>query len=271
MKYFSSRKDKTKSTIQWKSLEYHPNYFSLLHQKSFSPIFSRDNTHFSEGLFPMSGTFAEMTKLILPQHANPLGITFGGQILQWMEQLASISATKLLQTLPYPVCLLTLSMDSVSFLKPSKVGSILHLKSLVTRVFNTSLEVHVSVELYNVNICSTDTPHHDAEDVITNDAWISFMILEAPVPSKALPAHTRSSSSLPVAVTSEFDTLLNTFDLIPNGMSSQGVGKLARLRFPTKIPQVVPSTVEERLLSQGADIRKQARLLSKAYSLKILD
>lgn len=44
---------------------------------------------------PMDYTFAEVVELVMPQHANTLKITFGGQIMAWMETCALASANRL--------------------------------------------------------------------------------------------------------------------------------------------------------------------------------
>jgi acyl-CoA hydrolase len=44
---------------------------------------------------PMDYTFAEVVELVMPQHANTLSITFGGQIMAWMETCAMASANRL--------------------------------------------------------------------------------------------------------------------------------------------------------------------------------
>lgn len=43
----------------------------------------------------MDATFAEVVELVMPQHANTLSITFGGQIMAWMELCARVSANRL--------------------------------------------------------------------------------------------------------------------------------------------------------------------------------
>ena len=43
----------------------------------------------------MAATFAEVVELVMPQHANTLSITFGGQIIAWMEAAALASANRL--------------------------------------------------------------------------------------------------------------------------------------------------------------------------------
>lgn len=43
----------------------------------------------------MLSTYAEIIELVLPQHANTLQITFGGQIMEWMEYCAVVCALRL--------------------------------------------------------------------------------------------------------------------------------------------------------------------------------
>ncbi|WIA38284.1 hypothetical protein OEZ86_001624 [Tetradesmus obliquus] len=89
---------------------------------------------------PPSATTAYMTQSVLPQHANTLGITFGGQVMSWMEQCAYISASRLRGT-----HLLTAGMDSVTFAASTKVGDILYITAQVSAIFGASLEVMISV------------------------------------------------------------------------------------------------------------------------------
>ncbi|KAF9180203.1 Acyl-coenzyme A thioesterase 11 [Haplosporangium sp. Z 767] len=46
------------------------------------------------GTISMQATFAESAQLVLPQHANSLSITFGGQVMKWMENVAAVSASR---------------------------------------------------------------------------------------------------------------------------------------------------------------------------------
>eukprot|EP00775_Hariotina_reticulata_P000986 gene986-1313_t len=81
-----------------------------------------------------------MTQSILPPHANTLGITFGGQVMSWMEQCAYISASRLRGS-----HLLTAGMDSVTFAASTTVGDILYITAQVAAIFGSSLEVMISV------------------------------------------------------------------------------------------------------------------------------
>lgn len=90
-----------------------------------------------------SSTTVEMSKLVMPQHANPLNITFGGQVMAWMELAASISAARLAKG--YAI---TVGLDRMMFRHGSKVGELLVIKAQVNRVFGKSLEVGVRVESF---------------------------------------------------------------------------------------------------------------------------
>eukprot|EP00879_Flechtneria_rotunda_P012044 GHRR01012579.1.p1 GENE.GHRR01012579.1~~GHRR01012579.1.p1 ORF type:complete len:498 (+),score=231.63 GHRR01012579.1:180-1673(+) len=75
---------------------------------------------------PPSATTAYMTQSIMPQHANTLGITFGGQVMSWMEQCAYISASRLRSG-----HLLTAGVDGLTFAAPTHVGDIIYITAQV--------------------------------------------------------------------------------------------------------------------------------------------
>lgn len=68
--------------------------------------------------------------------------------------------------------LLTLGMDAMTFLKPSKVGSILRFKAIVTQIFNSSIEVYVSVETLQKMEFS------GSSFMLTNDGFLSFLVVD---------------------------------------------------------------------------------------------
>ena len=51
-----------------------------------------------EGAVSTRGTSVQSIELVLPPHANHHGNTFGGQIMAWMETVATISARFLVLT-----------------------------------------------------------------------------------------------------------------------------------------------------------------------------
>lgn len=49
-------------------------------------------TRDGSGAVPAERTRVESVELVLPPHANHQGNTFGGQIMAWMENVATIAA-----------------------------------------------------------------------------------------------------------------------------------------------------------------------------------
>ncbi|XP_066473172.1 acetyl-coenzyme A thioesterase [Tiliqua scincoides] len=89
-------------------------------------------------------TRVQSIELVLPPHANHQGNTFGGQIMAWMETVATISASRLCRLPP------TLkSVDMFKFRGPSTVGDRLIFNAIVNNTFGERVEVGVRVEAYN--------------------------------------------------------------------------------------------------------------------------
>lgn len=78
--------------------------------------------------------------LVLPPDSNALGTMFGGKVMSHIDDIASISAFRHARQQ-----VVTASTDSVDFLHPIKVGSMVCMESFVTWVHKTSMEVYVSV------------------------------------------------------------------------------------------------------------------------------
>ena len=81
-----------------------------------------------------------MTELVLPNDTNTFGNLMGGRLMYWMDIAAALSAAKHCAA---PV--VTASVDNISFTSPIKLGNVVHIEARVTRVFNTSMEVHLDV------------------------------------------------------------------------------------------------------------------------------
>ena len=87
-----------------------------------------------------SETLAITTKVVLPNDTNTLGNLFGGQLLAWMDVIASVSAARHSKRV-----VVTASVNNVSFQKPIKHASIVTLEAKVSRSFSSSMEVFVDV------------------------------------------------------------------------------------------------------------------------------
>ena len=87
-----------------------------------------------------SETISITTKVVLPNDINTLGNLFGGQLLAWMDEIASVSAHRHCKRV-----VVTASVNHVSFQKPINHASIVTLEAKVSRSFSSSMEIFVDV------------------------------------------------------------------------------------------------------------------------------
>lgn len=76
--------------------------------------------------------------LAMPSDTNPAGDIFGGWVLSQMDIAAGICAGQRAQSR-----VVTVALESMSFIRPVKVGDILGLYTNVTHIGNTSMTIHV--------------------------------------------------------------------------------------------------------------------------------
>lgn len=140
-----------------------------------------------------------MTEMVMPNDTNPSGNLMGGNLMRWMDIVASVAAGKHCESE-----VVTASVDHVSFTKPIFKGDIVTLESAVTRTFNSSLEVYVEVFAADMK---------GGNNRMCNHAYFTF-----------------------VALTDD-------------------------LKKTKKVPKVIPLTREEEKLFEGAERRRELRLL----------
>jgi acyl-CoA hydrolase len=108
---------------------------------------------------PVRESQSEMTEIVLPNDANPLGSLLGGRLMHWIDLAGAMAAHR--HARAYVV---TASMDHVDFLTPVRVGDLVIFKSSVNRAFHTSMEVGVKVLVENY---IRDTHRHVASALLT--------------------------------------------------------------------------------------------------------
>jgi len=88
-----------------------------------------------------SKTRREFTKVVYPRHTNPSGNTFGGVMLQWIEESCYLTAASFSKQR-------SVRMTGLSkvFRAPSTTADILTFKTQVNRVFEHTLVVGCRVE-----------------------------------------------------------------------------------------------------------------------------
>jgi len=82
-----------------------------------------------------------MTELVLPEDSNPHGNVFGGRVVALIDKCAAIAAMRHCRSE-----VVTVSLDSVEFRTPVKVGEMLLLHGRLNAVFRSSVEVEVRVD-----------------------------------------------------------------------------------------------------------------------------
>ena len=82
----------------------------------------------------------ESVQVVLPNDSNPLGFILGGTVMHLIDITGAIACHRHTNRLA-----LTAGVDGLEFIHPIKVGDLIILKSRVTCVFTTSLEVEVEV------------------------------------------------------------------------------------------------------------------------------
>lgn len=81
-----------------------------------------------------------VVKCVFPNTTNHYDTLFGGTALQWMDEVAFITATRFSRQK-----MVTVSSDKVDFKKPIPAGTFAELIGKVTMVGNSSLKVKVQI------------------------------------------------------------------------------------------------------------------------------
>jgi len=90
---------------------------------------------------PVRESRVEMVQIIRPEDANPLGIAFGGKVVEWMDMAGAISAVRHARK----PCV-TASIDNLAFLSPINIGQFVIIRAAVNYTGRTSMEVCVWIE-----------------------------------------------------------------------------------------------------------------------------
>ncbi|KAJ8406300.1 hypothetical protein AAFF_G00305310 [Aldrovandia affinis] len=150
----------------------------LVHAEIMKDLLSDSNLQKAEdcqdfqNTVPAEKTRVESVELVLPPHANHQVNTFGGQIMAWMENVATIAASRLCNAHP------TLrTIDMFHFRGPSQVGDRLVLKAIVNNSFKNSMEVGVCAEAYEAG----QPQRH------VNSAFMTFEVLDEGRKPRTLP------------------------------------------------------------------------------------
>ncbi len=86
-------------------------------------------------------TKTAIQRIMMPTDANPAGNVYGGAILRYIDEVASIVAFRHTRS-----NVVTASVDRMDFLEPVHIGDVLILRAAINFTGRTSMEVGVRVE-----------------------------------------------------------------------------------------------------------------------------
>ena len=105
-----------------------------------------------------------MTEVVCPNDTNPMGLLFGGKLIQWMDIASAVTAE-----IHSGRVAVSAAVDGVIFKRPAKTGDIISIKAKITRAFETSMEIFV--EVWTRKVISK-------EKHMTNAAYFTFVALD---------------------------------------------------------------------------------------------
>jgi acyl-CoA hydrolase len=123
-----------------------------------------------------SESYTEMTEVVLPNDANPLGFILGGRVMHLIDIAGAMACHRHTRSL-----LVTAAVDGLQFLHPIKVGDMIHLQATVTAAYHTSLEVEVKV--YSEETLT-------GERKLTSLAYLTFVAIDQKGGRTEIPALT---------------------------------------------------------------------------------
>ncbi len=103
-------------------------------------------------------------QFMMPEHANLQGTVHGGIAMKLVDEVGALCAMRHAQ---HPV--VTVAMDSITFLSPVHVGDVMNLSAQLNRVGTTSMEVEIRVTAENP--ISGELTH-------TNSAYAVYVALD---------------------------------------------------------------------------------------------
>jgi acyl-CoA hydrolase len=109
-------------------------------------------------------SISEYSEFALPNDANTFGYLLGGKVMHLVDLAAALAGVRHARC---PV--VTASIDHMSFLHPIHIGELIVLHASVNRVFHTSMEIGVRVEVENP---VTGVVRH------TSSAYLTFVAVD---------------------------------------------------------------------------------------------
>lgn len=111
-------------------------------------------------------------QIVMPRHVNGFGMLFGGQLMEWIDVIGAVVARRHCQSEVTTAC-----VDSLEFLQPVTMDSLVELIGQMTYVGNTSMEVMVKTYVETL----------DGKRDLVNKAYLVFVSLDGDGKPKNVP------------------------------------------------------------------------------------
>ena len=128
---------------------------------------------------PMSASRITLSQLMHPEHANLLGNVHGGWIMKLVDEAGALACMRHAQRK-----VVTVTIDSMDFRQPIRIGDVVILNAEVSYTGRTSMEA--TVEVHAENPITGEQTH-------TNTAYLVYVALDdsgRPTPVAQLQAET---------------------------------------------------------------------------------
>lgn len=95
----------------------------------------------------MDQPYLAIKVVMMPRDLNPANTIFGGVLLSYIDQAATIGARHEINLLQGKAPLLvTVAMDKIEFKKPVLVGDVVSFRTRLVKLGRSSITIHVDVE-----------------------------------------------------------------------------------------------------------------------------
>jgi acyl-CoA hydrolase len=96
---------------------------------------------------PNSFSQTQQFKVVFPKHLNSNGTFFGGEAMQWLDEVAFITATRYTRQR-----MITVKIENVRFLKPILPYTILNIAGRIVKTGN--VKIFIKVEVFSEDMFS---------------------------------------------------------------------------------------------------------------------
>jgi acyl-CoA hydrolase len=112
-------------------------------------------------------------RVVFPKHLNSNGTFFGGEAMQWLDEVAFITATRYSRQR-----MMTVKIDNIRFIKPVMPNTIVEITGAIEKAGNVKL--YIKIEVYSEDMYS----QHREKAMDANFVFAACDNDLAPVPLK---------------------------------------------------------------------------------------